>query len=72
MIRGRWLQPGAIGAVYAPGARSPGFSCFRKRVVCIPTWRYLLPGPAPRGGARITVYAWDWAGNVVARDARAP
>jgi murein DD-endopeptidase MepM/ murein hydrolase activator NlpD len=72
ILRGRWLQPGDIGGVYAPGARSPGFSCFRYRVVCIPTWRYLLSAAPPRRGARITVYAWDWAGNVTARDARAP
>jgi hypothetical protein len=72
VVRGRWLQPGAIGRVYAPGARSPGFTCFRYRVVCVPTWRYLLSAAAPRRGARITVYAWDWAGNLSARDARSP
>jgi hypothetical protein len=72
VIRGRWLQPEAVGAVYAPGARSPGFSCFRYRVVCIPTCRYVLAAGAPRRGTRITAYAWDWAGNVVARDGRVP
>jgi hypothetical protein len=72
VIRGRWLQPSQIGGVYAPGSRSPGFSCFRYRVICVPTWRYLLASGAPRRGTRISVYAWDWAGNASARDARVP
>jgi hypothetical protein len=72
VLRGGWLPPGEIGRVYAPGARRPGFTCFRYRVVCIPTWRYLLSAAAPRRGTRITVYAFDWAGNASARDARVP
>jgi hypothetical protein len=72
VLRGRWLQPDQIGSVYAPGSRSPGFSCFRYRVICIPTWRYLLAAGAPRRGTRISVYAWDWAGNASVRDARVP
>jgi hypothetical protein len=55
---------------------SPGFLCFARQVVCKPLWRYRLAGGlAPRlprynfrGRVRLTVYAWDWAGNVTARD----
>jgi hypothetical protein len=70
VLRGRWLGgPILVGAVFGPGAGTPGWSCFRFRIVCVPTWRYLLASPAPPRGARITVYAWDWAGNATARDA---
>jgi hypothetical protein len=63
--------------VYAPGATNPGFACFERRRVCRPTWRYRLAGgltpPVPLGALgpgryRLTVYAWDWAANVSARD----
>ena len=44
--------------------------------MCKPVWRYRLAGGlTPRlplyemhGRVRLTVYAWDWAGNVTARD----
>jgi hypothetical protein len=43
-------------------------------VVCVPRWNYRLAGglapPLPAGAASVTVYAWDWAGNVEARRAR--
>src|SRR4051812_25024505 len=71
-----WLPNALAATVFAPGAHSPGFFCFARRVVCRPVWTYRLAGGlAPRlplaalaGRVRLTVYAWDWAGNVTARD----
>ena len=61
-------------SVWAPGARNPGFTCFATRAICKPTWRYVLAGGlAPRltrSSGLLTVYAWDWQGNVRARDVR--
>ncbi len=63
--------------VFAPGARNPGFTCFYRRVLCIPRWRYWLAGGlAPRlplgglppGRYRLAVYAWDYADNRAERD----
>jgi hypothetical protein len=63
--------------IFAPGAANPGFGCFFTRIRCIPNWVYWLAGgltrPLPlngqRGGRyRLTVYAWDWAGNTSALD----
>jgi hypothetical protein len=71
------LPDGLRHVVYAPGARNPGFHCFTHHFVCIPTWRYRLAGgltptmrPFLRRGRRyrLSVYAWDWAGNTTARD----
>jgi len=65
------------GLVFARDARKVSFRCFEKRVICRPNWHYLLAGglapPLPRGSLRrgryrLTAYAWDWAGNVRARD----
>jgi hypothetical protein len=77
-LRGsRHLPDGLKHVVYAPGARNPGFHCFTHHFVCIPTWRYHLAGgltPTLRpylrrsGRYRLSVYAWDWAGNTTARD----
>jgi hypothetical protein len=76
-LRGsRWLPNYLAGTVFAANAHSPGFFCFARRLVCKPRWRYRLAGGlAPRlplsslsGRVRLTVYAWDWAGNVTARD----
>jgi hypothetical protein len=60
------LPPGFVSAVYMPGARRPGWACFVHRLVCRPDWDYrLFTGPV--GGARrLTVFAWDWAGNASA------
>jgi hypothetical protein len=69
--------PGLKAVIFAPGARNPGFACFFTRVRCIPNWVYWLAGgltpPLPlsrlgRGRYRLTVYAWDWAGNTSALD----
>jgi hypothetical protein len=76
-LRGSQNLPfSAVSHVYADGAHEPGFSCFARRTVCRPVWRYRLAGglaPALPGGLadgryRLTVYASDWAGNRVARD----
>lgn len=76
-LRGsRWLPNALASLVFTPEAHSPGFLCFARNVVCKPVWRYRLAGGlAPRlplyglsGRVRLTVYAWDWAGNVTARD----
>lgn len=68
----RHLPFSARHAVFAPGAYPPGFTCFATRRVCVPQWRLVLAGGfAPRlrrGTHRLTVYAWDWAGNRAARD----
>jgi hypothetical protein len=63
--------------IFAPGASNPGFECFYTRRRCIPNWVYNLAGGLteplplaglPRGRYRLTVYAWDWAGNESALD----
>jgi PKD repeat protein len=81
----RWALRGShnldfslIGAVFAPEAHAPGAACFERREICRPDWRYRLAGGlAPRidpgalgpGRYRLSIYAWDWAGNTRARDA---
>jgi hypothetical protein len=77
-MRGSQNYPPALRPViFAPGARNPGFFCFYRRVRCIPNWVYWLAGglsaPLPLGNLspgryRLTVYAWDWAGNRSALD----
>ena len=76
-LRGsHWIPNGYASVFYAPQAHSPGFFCFARRVVCKPVWTYRLAGGlapalplyAMHGRVRLTVYAWDWAGNVRARD----
>jgi murein DD-endopeptidase MepM/ murein hydrolase activator NlpD len=76
-LRGsHWLPNALASTVFTPDAHSPGYFCFALKVVCKPVWRYRLAGGlAPRlplytlhGRTRLTVYAWDWAGNVRARD----
>lgn len=69
--------PGLKPVIFAPGASNPGFGCFFTQRRCIPNWVYWLAGgltqPLPLGGLRpgryrLTVYAWDWAGNTSALD----
>jgi len=69
--------PGLKPVIFAPGASNPGFACFFTRVRCIPNWVYWLAGGLtqplplgilPPGRYRLTVYAWDWAGNTSALD----
>jgi hypothetical protein len=76
-LRGSQHYPvSAIGRVYTPDARGGGYLCFAYHPRCTPNWHYRLAGglaprlarvPFPR---RLTVYAWDWVGNVRARSAR--
>jgi hypothetical protein len=62
-----------------PDSHGAGFACFETKTHCPPHWDYKLAGGlAPlitdayplsaAGPFRLTVYAWDWAGNVSARD----
>jgi hypothetical protein len=77
-MRGSQNYPSSLKrVVFAPGASNPGFACFFHRQRCIPNWVYWLAGgltPAlPLGSLapgryRLTVYAWDWAGNTSALD----
>jgi hypothetical protein len=72
-----YISPGLKPVIFAPGASNPGFECFYTKLRCIPNWVYNLAGgltqPLPlgslaRGRYRLTVYAWDWAGNRSALD----
>ena len=72
-LRGSQHLPDAARfVIYAADARSPGWTCFRVRIVCRPNWDYRLAGglaPAlPPGSRLLSIYAWDWAGNVAVRD----
>ncbi len=77
-MRGSQNEPSSLKPViFAPGASNPGFECFFTRVRCVPNWVYWLAGgltqPLPIGSLapgryRLTVYAWDWAGNTSALD----
>ena len=74
-LRGSHVLPWSqADAVFTTDARAPGYRCFAFHVICVAHWRYHLAGGlAPRLPAlgrrhRLTVYAWDWAGNTTARD----
>jgi len=77
-LRGNRVLPGNdTGILFAPDAKAPGFSCFATKAVCKPDWDYILAGgnapglaafPLTPGRYRLTVYAWDYAGNATARD----
>jgi hypothetical protein len=78
-FRGTTHQPKRLRRrIYAPGTRWPRARCLtRPRRLCRPNWVYRLAGGlAPRlrllRGRRyvLTMYAWDWAGNVAALDSR--
>ena len=77
-LRGTHVYPFALRhRIYAHGSRGGGWLCFAYHPRCTPSWRYHLAGGlAPRlprlrpGLYRLTVYAWDWAGNTTARDER--
>jgi hypothetical protein len=64
----------AKSVVYGPGTTPPnhvgaiagGWACFWAFKVCVPKWNYRLSG-VPAGAASVSVYAWDWAGNVAMR-----
>lgn len=67
----------AKSLVYGPGTTPPthvgaiagGWACFWRFKICVPKWNYRLSG-VPAGAASLSVYAWDWAGNVAVRTSR--
>jgi hypothetical protein len=77
-MRGSQNYPPRLkSTIFAPGAANPGFECFFTQHRCIPNWVYRLAGGLtqplplhrlPRGRYRLTIYAWDWAGNTSALD----
>ena len=77
-LRGTHVYPFSLRhRIYAANARGGGWLCFAYHPRCTPNWRYRLAGglapvlPHLRPGVyRLTIYAWDWAGNVTARDER--
>jgi hypothetical protein len=77
-LRGTHVYPFSLRhRIYTPDARGGGWICFGYHPRCTPNWHYHLAGGlAPSlsrlrpGVYRLTVYAWDWAGNVTARDER--
>jgi hypothetical protein len=64
----------AKGLVYGPGTIPPfhiganggGWSCLWRYTICVPKWNYRLWG-VPGNARSLSVYAWDWAGNVAVR-----
>ena len=66
------LPDAARWVVYAADAYEPGWTCFDRRLACIPRWNYRLAGglapPLPATARRLAIYAWDWAGNTSVRD----
>jgi hypothetical protein len=69
------LDPRLSNTLYTANAHEPGYECFAIRSVCKPVWQFRLAGGlAPRldlarkHGERLTIYAWDDAGNITARD----
>jgi hypothetical protein len=73
------LQWSERDSVYLPDSHGAGFTCFATKLYCPPHWDYLLAGglaptisdtwPQSSAGLfRLSIYAWDYAGNVSARD----
>jgi hypothetical protein len=79
-FRGTQVLPFSLDrSIWASDAHRPGFSCFALREVCKPKWDYVLAGGLAPGlsrstldgcGCRLSIYAWDYASNSVARDFR--
>lgn len=74
-LRGSHVLPEELqNTVFTADAHAPGYLCFAFRVFCVAQWRYRLAGglaprlPALERRHRVTVYAWNWAGNTTARD----
>jgi len=72
-----YISPSLKPVIFAPGASNPGFECFYTQLICIPNWVYNLARgltePLPfasmtPGRYRLTIYAWDFAGNTSALD----
>ncbi|MFN0153184.1 MAG: M23 family metallopeptidase [Gaiella sp.] len=75
VFRGSHVLPDElIPSVFTPSAHRPGYLCFALREICVPDWEYRLAASRaqlgdPKGRPhRLTIYAWDWFGNVTARD----
>jgi hypothetical protein len=74
VYRGSQHLPDYARYLYGPGthrpdnaaAHSPGWGCFASWTICVPRWNYRL-GLLPAGTRQVSVYAWDWAGNVSVR-----
>ncbi len=72
--RGSQHLPNSARSIYGPGthrpdnpaAHLPGWGCFASWTICVPRWNYRLGIPPP-GTREVTVYAWDWSGNVSVR-----
>ena len=69
------LAPQLASTVFTANAHEPGYRCFATQPVCKPVWQFRLAGGLAPGldlqadhGRRLTIYAWDYAGNVTARD----
>jgi murein DD-endopeptidase MepM/ murein hydrolase activator NlpD len=66
------LPDAARWVVYAGDAYPPGWTCFDRRLACRPHWNYRLAGglapPLPPTARRLSIYAWDWAGNRSVRE----
>jgi len=66
------LPDAARWVVYADDAYAPGWTCFDRRLACRPDWNYRLAGglapPLPPTTRRLSIYAWDWAGNTSVRE----
>jgi hypothetical protein len=71
----QWTQE-INDAIFAPSRQARG-DCFNHELICKPDYDYVLAGGLAPGLAdialtpgryRLSAYAWDWAGNVTARD----
>lgn len=74
-LRGSQNLPFSLASsIFVPDSFKPGFTCFDRRPACVPRWDYRLAGglaPAlPAATRTLSVYAWDWAGNVDVRTVR--
>lgn len=72
ILRGSHNLPWSTkNVIYAQRAHKVSFSCYDRHKICKPHWEYRVSNATtrPRGETlRITIYAWDWAGNASARD----
>jgi hypothetical protein len=70
---------GAKSVLYGPGTSRPdhagaiagGWACFWRFRICVPTWNYRLSG-VPSRAVSLSIYVWDWAGNVARRTSPLP
>lgn len=68
VLRGsQHLARGLRSVIFAPDAYPPGWTCFDRRLVCIPRWNYRLAALLDPAARSLSVYAWDWSGAVAVR-----